>query len=87
MISNKDLHEISKDILSNLQPSYLNDIQRDVALLINLNNRGWDTALWEMATSTPSWRPPHQRGEFNGFGRRERPNQCYHKTIISGFST
>ena len=41
--------------------------------------------LVEMTPSAPSWRPPHRRGEFDGFpGQRERPNQCRHKTIISG---
>ena len=41
--------------------------------------------LVEMAPSAPSWRPPHQRGEFDGFpGRRERPNQCRHTTMVSG---
>lgn len=41
--------------------------------------------LVEMTPSAPSWRPPHRRGEFDGFpGRRERPNQCRHKTIVSG---
>jgi hypothetical protein len=47
--------------------------------------KGGNTALW--ASSTPSWRPPHQRGEFDGFpGRRQRPNQN-HKMIGSGFSS
>jgi hypothetical protein len=41
--------------------------------------------LVEMAPSAPSWRPPHQRGEFDGFpGRRERPNKCRNTTIVSG---
>jgi hypothetical protein len=41
--------------------------------------------LVEMACSAPSWRPPHQRGGFNGFpGRREQPNLCRHTTIVSG---
>jgi hypothetical protein len=49
--------------------------------------KGGNTALWEMASSTPSWRPPHLWGEFDGFpGRRQRPNQN-HKMIVSGFSS
>jgi hypothetical protein len=45
--------------------------------------------LVEMALSAPSLRPqrngPLERGEFDGFpGRRERPNQCRHTTIVSG---
>ena len=41
--------------------------------------------LVEMPPSVPSWCAPHQRGEIDGFqGRRERPNQCHHKTIVSG---
>ena len=61
-------------------------LQQDLALLIN--NRGGDTALWEMAPSAPSWRPPHQRGEFDGFpGRREGPNQCRHTRSFQAFST
>ncbi len=41
--------------------------------------------IYRAAPSAPSWRPPHQRGEFDSFpGRREWPNQCRHKTIVSG---
>ena len=64
------------------------DGQRDIASLIN--NRGGDTSLWEMAPSAPSWRPPHQRGEFDGYkfpGRREGPNQCRHTRSFQAFST
>ena len=44
--------------------------------------------LVEMAPSAPSWRPPHQRGEFDGFpGRREGPNQCRHTRSFQAFST
>ena len=61
-------------ILTTLQRRLSRRLERDLALLIN--NRGGDTALWEIAPSAPFWRPPHQRGEFDGFtGRRERPNQ------------
>ncbi len=39
----------------------------------------------EMAPPVPSWRPRYQRGEFDGFpGRRERPSQYSHTTIVSG---
>ena len=41
--------------------------------------------LVEMPPSVPSWCAPHQRGEIDGFqGRRERPNQCHHKKVVSG---
>ena len=51
----------------------------------SLNDRcGQVHCLLEMAPSTPSWRPPHQRGESIGFpGRKECPNQFHHKTIVS----
>ena len=53
---------------------------------VSLNDQcGQVNCLVEMAPSAPSWHPPHQRGEFDGFqGRRVRPNQCRHKTIVSG---
>ena len=44
--------------------------------------------LVEMVPSAPSWRPPHQRGEFYGFqGRREGPNQYRHTRSFQAFST
>ena len=44
--------------------------------------------LVEMVPSAPSWRPPHQRGEFDGFpGQREGPNQCRHTRSFQAFST